>query len=98
MYHLLKPRWKRSALHLLQWWRLAWRRGGRRRDRNAARGQLRLLDDDLGDSGRVRWGGSGRRLGFDGTSAGACGDPRQIQDDVGGTDVGDGVFLGVVML
>lgn len=98
MHHLLQPRRRRGALHLLQRRRLAWRGGGRRRDGHAAGGQLRLLDDDLGDSGGVRGGSGGQWLGFDGAGAGACGDLGQVQDDVGGTDVGDGVLLGVVML
>lgn len=98
MHHLLQPRRRRGALHLLQRRRLAGRRGGRRRDGHAAGGQLRLLDDDLGDGGGVRRGGRRWRLGFDGAGAGACGDLRQVQDDVGGTDVGDGVLLGVVVL
>lgn len=98
MHHLLQPRRRRGALHLLQRRRLARRGGRRRRDRHGARGQLRLLDDDLGDSGGVRRGGDRRRLGFNGAGAGACGDLRQVHDDVGGADVGDGVLLGVVML
>lgn len=98
MHHLLQPRRRRGALHLLQRRRLARRGGGHRRDGHTARGQRRLLDYDFGNGGGVRRGGCGRRLGFDGASAGACGDLRQVQDDVGGTDVGDGVLLGVVML
>lgn len=98
MHHLLQPRRGRGALHLLQRWRLAWRGGGHRRNGHAARGQWRLLDYDLGNGGLVGSGGRGRRLGFDGAGAGAGGDLRQVQDDVGGTDVGDGVLLGVVML
>lgn len=100
MHHLLKPRRRRGALHLLQRRRLARRGGGRRRDGHAAGGQRRLLDDYLGDGGQVRRGGRGRgvELGFDGAGFGACGDLGQVQDDVGGTDVGDGVLLRVVML
>lgn len=36
-------------------------------------------------------------MGFDGSSAGACGDLRQVHDDVGRADVGNGVLLRVVM-
>ncbi len=98
MHHLLQPRRRRGALHLLQWRRLARRGGGHRCDGYAAGRQRRLLDDDLGDGGGVWRSGGGRSLGFDGAGAGACGDLRQVQDDVGGADVSDGVLLGIVML
>lgn len=98
MHHLLQPRRGRGALHLLQWWRLAWRGGSHCRDGYAARGKWRLLDYDFGNSGGIGRRGYRRRLGFDGASAGPCGDLRQVQDDVGDRDVGDGVLLWVVML
>lgn len=37
-------------------------------------------------------------MGLDGAGAGARGDLREVKDDVGGADVGDGVLLGVVVL
>lgn len=98
VHHLLQPRRRRGALHLLQWWRLAWRGGGHCRDGYAARGKWRLLDYDFSNSGGIRRCGYRRRLGFDGAGAGPRGDLRQVQDDVGDRDVGDGVLLWVVML
>lgn len=82
-------------MHLLQRRRLAWRGGGRQ---HADGLQPRLFGDDFGDDGRVGRRGYGRRLGFDGAGAGAGGHLRKVQYDVGCTNVGDGVFLRVVLL
>lgn len=82
-------------MHLLQRRRLAWRGSGRR---DADGLQPRLLGDDFGDDGRVGRRGYRRRLRFDGAGAGAGGHLRKVQYDVGRTNVGDGVFLRVVLL
>lgn len=94
MHHLLQPGWRRSAVHLLQRRRLAWRGSGRR-DANGL--QPRLLGDDFGDDGRVGRRGYRWRLGFDSAGAGACGHLGKVQYDVGRANVGDGVFLRVVL-
>ncbi len=52
--------------------------------------QVMLGDEDLVDGGR----GPGR--GFVRAGARARGHLRQVQDDVGGADVGDGVVVGGV--
>lgn len=98
VYHLLQP-WRGWVILLvLQRWRLARRWGSGGGDGNPPGGEGRLLDDDLRDSGGVRRGTRGRRLGLDGAGAGARSDLRQVQDDVGGADVGDGVLFRVVVL
>lgn len=82
-------------MHLLQRRRLSWR-GSSRRDADGL--QPRLLGDDFGDDGRIGRRGDRWRLGFDGAGAGAGGHLRKVQYDVGRTNVGDGVFLRVVLL